>query len=55
MDRYSRVVFTVIALALTAIAFEGIPAAVAAQEMSLSYNDACGTATHPVCNVRVMN
>lgn len=55
MDRYTKIVLTVIALALVAIAGEsGIGAASAQQEIHLAYGDACGTATHPICQVQIV-
>jgi hypothetical protein len=48
VDRYTKVVLTIIAAALVAIvAQNGVRLAFAA----VDYNDACGTATHPACHV----
>jgi hypothetical protein len=48
IDRYTKAVLTVIAVSLVAlIAQNGIQIARAA----IDYNDACGTATHPACQV----
>ncbi len=48
IDKYTKIILTVIAIALTALAVEnGVRMAKAA----VGYNDACGTVTHPPCNV----
>lgn len=53
-DTYTKVVLTIIAIALSVLVVQnGIGQARAQQMISLSYNDACGTATHPVCQVHV--
>ena len=47
-DRYTKIVLTVIAASLVALVMQnGVRMAIAA----VDYNDACGTATHPACNV----
>lgn len=52
-DKYTKAVLTVIALSLAAIALEnGVQRAKAAEPVG--YNDACGTPTHPVCAVRIV-
>jgi hypothetical protein len=48
VDRYTKIVLTIIAASLVALAVQnGTRFAIAA----LDYNDACGTATHPPCQV----
>jgi len=48
VDRYTKIILTVIAASLVALVMQnGVRMAVAAVE----YYDACGTATHPACNV----
>jgi hypothetical protein len=48
VDRYTKIILTVIAASLVAIvAQNGVRVALAA----VDYNDACGTATHPPCQV----
>jgi len=48
IDRYTKAVLTVIAVSLVAlVAQNGVQIAKAA----LDYNDACGTPTHPACQV----
>lgn len=49
VDRYTKVVLTVIAGSLCAIAVK--QAVLPAFAQMVGYNDACGTATHPVCQV----
>jgi hypothetical protein len=52
VDRYTKSVLTVIAAALVAIAAQsGIRFA----QADVEYNDACGTPTHPVCQVTWAN
>ncbi len=47
VDRYTKIVLTVIAASLVIlVAQNGIKVAAA-----LNYNDVCGTAGHPVCQV----
>jgi len=48
IDRYTKIVLTVIAGSLLALVVQNsVRFAVA----SVDYNDACGTATHPACQV----
>jgi hypothetical protein len=52
IDRYTKMVLTVIAIALSALVVQnGINAARAQPTVTLGYNDACGTSTHPICQV----
>ncbi len=48
IDRYTKIVLTVIAVALTALAAEN---SVRMANAKVGYNDACGTITHPPCSV----
>ena len=46
IDRYTKIVLTIIAASLVALVMQnGVQMALA----QVSYNDACGTPTHPVC------
>ena len=48
IDRYTKIVLTIIAASLVALVMQnGVQMALA----QVSYNDACGTPTHPVCQV----
>lgn len=48
IDRYTKIVLTIIAASLVALVTQnGVQMALA----QVGYNDACGTATHPVCQV----
>jgi hypothetical protein len=47
VDRYTKIVLTVIAAALVGIVAENATTVARA----IDYNDACGTATHPACQV----
>jgi hypothetical protein len=47
IDRYTKIVLTIIAASLVALGMQnGVQMALAQV-----YNDACGTPTHPVCQV----
>ena len=48
IDRYTKIVLTIIAASLVALVMQnGVQMALA----QVSYNDACGKPTHPVCQV----
>lgn len=47
-DRYTKIVLTVIAVALVALVAQN---AIRTAKADVEYNDACGTATHPPCTV----
>jgi hypothetical protein len=48
IDRYTKIMLTIIAASLLALVMQnGVQMALA----QVGYNDACGTATHPVCQV----
>ncbi len=51
IDRYTKIVLTIIAAALVAIvAQNGLLPAMA--QSNVAYSDACGTVTHPPCKVQ---
>ena len=48
VDRYTKIVLTIIAASLVALVTQnGVQMAIA----QVGYNDACGTPIHPVCQV----
>jgi hypothetical protein len=52
IDRYTKIVLTIIAASLVAlVAQNGVRMALA----QVGYNDACGTPIHPVCQVSWVN
>jgi hypothetical protein len=48
IDRYTKIILTVIAAALVALVAQN---AIHTAKADVAYNDACGTATHPPCEV----
>jgi hypothetical protein len=48
IDRYTKIALTIIAAALVALVAQN---AVHEAKADVAYNDACGTATHPACEV----
>jgi hypothetical protein len=46
IDRYTKIILTVIAAALVALVAQN---AIHTAKADVAYNDACGTATHPPC------
>ena len=47
IDRYTKVILTVIAVSLMALVMQNA----VRLAWAVDYNDACGTATHPPCQV----